>query len=100
MADFKTIPVLSLSRWENQKKPGTGYELRVVHSVMDNKSQGCGVEKVYFYADATKFIGKPLQRQDFVTIKNRWPEILSLLTTPPPLPEVEPARDSIEEVPF
>ena len=102
MADFKNIVLLSLNRWENPKKLGTGYELRVVHMVNDNKSMGVGVEKVYFYQDGAKAIGKPLQRKDFATIKDHWPKVLDLMTNPPPLPEVQPqaASDSIEEVPF
>lgn len=101
MADFKTLVLLSLNKWENPKKPGSGYELRVVHMIMDNKSQGVGVEKVYFYQDGTKTIGKPMNRRDFKTCAENWPRIVDLMQSPPPVPEVQPQQsDSIEEVPF
>lgn len=96
MPAFRTIVLLSLNRWENEKKPGTGYELRVVHSIQDGKSRGVGVEKVYFYADGAKTIGKPLQRKDFSTIKQRWVEVLGLMDNPPEVPppaEPEPLSD-------
>lgn len=101
MPDYKTLVLLSLNRWENPNKLGTGYELRVVHIIRDNKSQGVGVEKVYFYQDNTKTIAKPLQRKDFATLKERWPQVLALMDNPPPVPEVQAQQtDTIEEVPF
>lgn len=90
----RIIVLLVLNHWENPKKPGTGFELRVVHVVSaDGKSRGAGVEKVYFYDEGRKAIGKVIQRKDFSTIKERWGEVLSLLEKPgpiPPLPEPEP----------
>lgn len=101
MPDFKNIVLLSFSHWENPKKPGTGYEIQVVHEIMDNKSMGVGVQKVYFYQDGTKTIGKIIKRKDFSAIKENWPKILALMDNPPPVPEVQPVQsDTIEEVPF
>lgn len=101
MATYQTIVLLSLNKWENPGKAGTGFELRVVHIIVDNKSKGVGVEKVYFYQDGAKTIGKPLQRKDFSTIKEHWPKILSLMDNPPPVPEVKPQQiDTLDEVPY
>lgn len=88
------VVLLVLNHWDNPNKPGTGFELRVVHVVSaDQKSRGAGVEKVYFYDEGRKFIGKVLQAKDFSTLKARWPEVLAFLQDPgpvPPLPEPEP----------
>lgn len=88
------LVLLVLNHWDNPNKTGTGFELRVVHVISaDQKSRGAGVEKVYFYDEGRKSIGKVLQRKDFSTLKERWSEILPLLENPgpvPPLPEPEP----------
>ncbi len=83
---FDHIPLLSLNRWENPNKLGTGFELRVVHMVQDGKSKGVGVEKVYFYDDGKKFIGKPMQLKDLETVFGRREEIKFLAKNPPPVP--------------
>lgn len=92
MADYKSITLLSLNKWENEKKPGTGFELRVVHMILDGKSKGVGVEKVYFYANGEKTIGKSLQGKDLNTIWTHKVEIKALMDNPPPIPAApEPA---------
>lgn len=101
MPKYTDIVLLELSKWENPNKPGTGFILEVVHTITeDRKSKGVGVQKVYFYQDGEKKIGKPLQRKDFTTVKERWGEILSLMESPPPVPEAPAEDHSIEEVPF
>jgi hypothetical protein len=96
MANYINIPLLSLSRWENDKKPGTGYEVRVVHVTQDGKSKGVGVEKVYFYSDGKKTIGKPLFGKDLNTIWKMRAEIKDLMDNPPPVPP-EPEPDTTLE---
>ena len=104
MATYQTIVLLNLSVWENPNKPGTGYSLDVVQSVVDGQSKGVGVEKVYFKDDGAKRIGKPLQRNDFRALKQRWSEVLGLMENPPPVPPppaVEPlAAGGIEASPM
>lgn len=87
MAAYKNIVLMVLSKWDNPSKPGTGFELRVVHTLSDNKSKGVGVEKVYFYADASKSVGKPLSRADFKRVGEKWKEIAALMDNPPPVPK-------------
>lgn len=94
MADYKTIVLLNLSKWENPKKPGTGFTLDVVQSVCDNKSMGVGVEKAYFKTDdngGVKRMPKMLSRMDFKKCAEHWPQILDLMEHPPALPEIQPA---------
>lgn len=111
MAEYKNYPLLSLSRWENDKKPGTGYEVRVVHVTQDGRSKGVGVEKVYFYDDGKKVIGKPLFGKDLNTVWKMKAEIKALMDNPPPIPPPAAAAplesggdlaggDALEEVPF
>lgn len=111
MANYINYPLLSLSRWENEKKPGTGYEVRVVHVTQDGRSKGVGVEKVYFYNDGKKAIGKPLFGKDLNRVWEMKKEIKALMDNPPPIPAApEPAPldaggsdlagGGLEEVPF
>lgn len=93
MPNYQTIVLLNLSKWENPNKPGTGYSLDVVHSVVDGQSKGVGVEKVYFKDGGTKRIGKPLGKIDLTKVWERRPEIKALMDNPPPIPgpgEIEP----------
>lgn len=102
MADYRTIVLFNLSKWENPNKLGTGYTLDVVMSVQDNVSKGVGVEKAYFKDGGEKRIPKMLQRKDFAKCKEHWPQILYFMDNPPPIPEVKPMETGgpIEEVPF
>ncbi len=102
MAEYKTIVLLNLSKWENPNKPGTGFTLDVVLAVQDGQSKGIGVEKAYFKDGGEKRMPKMLGRKDFAKCKEHWPKILALFDNPPPLPEVKPLETggAIEEVPF
>ena len=91
MAEYKTIVLLNLSRWENPNKAGTGFTLDVVQSVVDNQSKGVGVEKAYFKDNGEKRMPKMLLRMDFKKCAENWPRILDLMEHPPALPEIQPA---------
>ena len=91
MATFTSIVLLNLSKWDNPKKPGTGYSLDVVQSVCDNVSKGVGVEKVYYKDDGAKRFARMLDRKDFKTCAEKWPQILGLMDNPPALPEIQAA---------
>lgn len=90
------IVLLVLNRFEFKDKEskaptGKGFETRVVHVVSaDGKSRGVGVEKVYFYEDGKKFIGKPLQVKDLETVWANREEIKALSKNPPPIPPPAP----------
>lgn len=89
MPEYKTIVLFNLSKWENPAKPGTGFTLDVVQSVVDGKSKGVGVEKAYFKEGGEKRMPKMLSRMDFKQCAEHWPKILAFMDNPPPLPEVE-----------
>lgn len=86
MATFTTIVLMNLSKWENPRKPGTGYSLDVVHSIVDGQSKGVGVERVYFMNGGAKRIGKPLGKIDLEKIWDNRPAIKELMANPPPVP--------------
>lgn len=90
MPEYKTIVLLNLSKWENPAKPGTGFTLDVVHSVVDGKSKGVGVEKAFFRDGGEKRMPKMLSKMDFKRCAENWPKILALMDNPPPLPEIQP----------
>lgn len=87
MATYQTIVLLNLSRWENPNKPGTGYSVDVVQTVVDGKNKGVGVEKVYFKDGGDKRIGKPLFGQDLNRVWEHRVEIKALMDNPPPVPQ-------------
>lgn len=87
MATFQTVVLLNLSIWNNPNKPGTGYSLDVVHTIMDGQSKGVGVEKVYFRDGGAKRIGKPLGKIDLSKVWERKTEIKALMDQPPPVPQ-------------
>ncbi len=86
MATYLTLVLLNLNRWENPKKPGTGYSLDVVQSVQDGKNKGVGVEKVYFKDGGAKRILKPLAGADLNTVWKERDRIKGLMDNPPPIP--------------
>lgn len=94
MPEYRTIILFNLSKWENPGKPGTGFTLDVVQSVVDGQSKGVGVEKAYFKDGGAKRMPKMLSRMDFTKCAEHWPKILDLMEHPPALPEVKPAEAS------
>ena len=97
MATYQTIVLLNLSKWENPGKPGTGFTLDVVQSIMDGKSKGVGVEKAYWKDGGAKRMPKMLSRMDFKRCAEKWSEILNLMEHPPAVPppaEPEPLSDA------
>lgn len=90
MAKSTLIVLLNLDVWNNPKKPGQGNSLDVVQEVNEGRSFGVGVEKVYFLENGTKRIPKKMERKDFKTCADRWPEILGLMNNPPPIPAALP----------
>lgn len=91
MAAYQTYILLNLSKWDNPKKPGTGYSLDVVHETQDGKSRGVGVEKVYYKDNGAKRIGKPMNGKDLNRIWEQKARIKELMDHPPPLPQPEAA---------
>lgn len=86
MATYQTLILLNLSKWDNPKKPGTGYSLDVVQSVTDGRNMGVGVEKVYYKDNGAKRMGRPLQRMDFKRCAEKWKDIIALMEKPPAVP--------------
>lgn len=92
MPTYQTLILLNLRRWDNDKNPGTGYSLDVVHTVADGKSKGVGVEFVYFKDGGAKRYGKPIQAKDLNRIWEMKVQIKELMDNPPPIPAApEPA---------
>ena len=85
MAQFQTIVLLNLSRWENPKpgKEGTGFTVDVVQEIMGGRSMGVGVGKFYFKDNGAKRILKTLNGKDLNTVWLRKAEIKELMDNPP-----------------
>lgn len=109
--DIRSRVLLTVSRVESTRKPGSGYMIRVVQY---HKKDGTniavkvGVGEFYKHEEGgeERFKAKEWGKKDFAAVTARWAEIKPLIDNPPAAPAEgtqqadEAAAKKDDEVPF
>lgn len=103
VSKVRAVELLVISVKESDKKPGSGWKIRVVQWVNGEKSVSVKLECGEFWKDEasqeTRFKAKGFTKRDLEACKPFWAQIMALMTNPPAVKPLDAAAAEDPEGP-